>query len=177
MRPRTSGTTMLGGIAFLLMTASIFLATRPAGLEDWFGGLDRMYQVHKIMGVASLLFVLTHFFFVPKSLPEGVDPIANPLVPSGPFGMIAMILLVLSLALALNRKISYSRWRPVHKVMGLVYILIIAHFMSAPARFRRDLQRLGHPARARRDRRRAVVLLLGLRDEQAHRAEATRSPR
>jgi len=132
---RTTGTTMLGGIAFLLMTASIFLATRPAGLEDWFGGLDRMYQVHKIMGVASLLFVLTHFFFVPKSLPEGVDPVANPLVPSGPFGMIAMILLVLSLALALNRKISYSRWRPMHKLMGLVYGLIIAHFMSAPAVF------------------------------------------
>jgi predicted ferric reductase len=132
---RIAGTTMLGGVAFLLMTASIFLATRPAGLEDWFGGLDRMYQVHKVLGVVSLLFVLAHFFFVPKELPAGVDAALNPIAPSGPFGMFAMILLVLSLALALNRKISYSRWRPVHKVMGLVYVLIIAHFMSAPGVF------------------------------------------
>ena len=43
--PRTSGTTMLGGIAFLLMTCSILLSTRLPWFEEIFGGLDRMYQV------------------------------------------------------------------------------------------------------------------------------------
>ncbi|MEM8540253.1 MAG: ferredoxin reductase family protein [Pseudomonadota bacterium] len=133
--PRTTGTTMLGGIAFLLMTCSIVLSTRLLAFEDWFGGLDRMYQVHKVAGVVSALFVLVHFFGVPKELPAGIDPVANALVPSVPLGMGALILLVISLALALNRRISYSRWRPMHKLMGLVYFLSIGHFMMAPPIF------------------------------------------
>lgn len=133
--PRTTGTTMLGGIAFLLMSTSMLLSTRILAFEDWFGGLDRMYQVHKVAGVMSALFVLIHFVGVPKELPKGVDPIANALFPSMPMGMAALVLLIVSLGLALNRKISYSRWRPMHKIMGLMYFLVIGHFMTAPAIF------------------------------------------
>ena len=133
--PRTTGTVMLGGVAFLLMTVSILLAARPGFLESAFGGLDRMYQVHKFCGITAGLLILVHFFGVPKDLPVGADPVANPLAPSGPLGMIAMILLVISLGLALNRKISYNRWRGPHKLMGVVYILVIGHFMTAPGVF------------------------------------------
>lgn len=49
--------------------------------------------------------------------------------------MAAMVLLVIGLFMALNRKISYSRWRNPHKVMALVYILVIGHFMNAPGIF------------------------------------------
>lgn len=135
IEPRAVGTTMIGGIAFLLMTTSIVLSTRIAAFEEWFGGLDRMYQVHKVAGTVALLFVLVHFFGVPKDLPVGVDPIANPVVPSAPLGMISLILLVIGLALTLNRRIAYSRWRPTHRVMGVVYILTVGHFMTAPAVF------------------------------------------
>ena len=132
---RTTVTTMLGGVAFLLMTTAILLSTRLAALEDWFGGLDRMYQVHKVCGVVASLIVLVHFFGVPKELPPGVDPATNQTVPSAPLGMIALILLVISLAITLNRKIAYHRWRIAHKAMGLVYFLVIGHFMTAPAVF------------------------------------------
>lgn len=132
---RTTLTTMLGGIAFLLMTSSILLSTRLTVVEDWFGGLDRMYQVHRVAGVFTALFALVHFFGVPKELPEGVDAALNSLVPSAPLGMLGLIFLVIGLFVALNRKIRYSRWRPTHKVMALVYVLIIGHFMTAPAIF------------------------------------------
>lgn len=135
IEPRAVGTTMLGGVAFLLMTTSIVLSTRLNVFEDVFGGLDRMYQVHKVAGVTALFFILVHFFGVPKELPPGVDPVSNPIAPSAPLGMIAMILLVIGLALTLNRKLSYSRWRPTHRIMGVVYILTIGHFMTAPAIF------------------------------------------
>ena len=132
---RTLATTALGGIAFLLMTSSIVLSTRLAALEDLFGGLDRMYQVHRVAGVLCALFALVHFFAVPKELPAGVDPAANSLTPSGPLGMLGLIILVIGLFVALNRKIRYSVWRPTHKVMGLVYVLIIGHFTTAPGVF------------------------------------------
>lgn len=132
---RTTGTTMLGGIAFLLMTSSVVLSTRLEIFEDLFGGLDRMYQVHRVAGTFAAIFALVHFFGVPKDLPEGVDPALNALVPSAPLGMLGLIFLVIGLFVALNRKIRYSRWRPTHKVMALVYVLIIGHFMTAPGIF------------------------------------------
>jgi len=133
--PRTTGTTMLGGIAFLLMTSSVILSTRLEIFEDLFGGLDRMYQVHRVAGTFAAIFALVHLFGVPKELPVGVDPVANAMVPSVPLGILGLILLVVGLFIALNRKIRYSRWRPTHKVMALVYVLIIGHFMTAPGIF------------------------------------------
>lgn len=133
--PRTIGTTAIGGIAFLLMTTTIVLATRLQAAENLFGGLDRMYQVHKYCGVSAGLLVLPHFFSVPKELPADADPVIMALFPSAPLGMLALILLVISLAITLNRKIPYHRWRLPHKAMGMVYFLVIAHFMTAPAIF------------------------------------------
>ena len=133
--PSITGSIMLGGIAFLFMTVSILLSTRLAIFEDMFGGLDRSYQVHRAAGVIASLFVLVHFFTSPKELPAGADPIANAMVPSSPMGMLAMIFLIIGLFVALNRKIRYSTWRPLHKFMALVYVFIIAHFMTAPSVF------------------------------------------
>lgn len=132
---RTTATTMLGGISFLLMTCSVVLATRLEIFEEMFGGLDRMYQVHRVAGTFTAVFALVHFFGVPKELPTGIDAAVNSLFPSAQLGMISMVLLVIGLFVALNRKISYSRWRAPHKIMALVYILVIGHFMNAPGIF------------------------------------------
>ncbi|MCY6383353.1 ferredoxin reductase family protein [Hoeflea prorocentri] len=132
---RTTMTTLLGGFAFLLMTVAIVLSTRLRAAEALFGGLDRMYQVHKYCGVIAGLLVLLHFLGVPKALPAGVSELEMSLVPSAPMGMVALILLVISLALTLNRKIPYHRWRLPHKAMGLVYLLVVGHFLLAPPIF------------------------------------------
>jgi len=126
---------LLGGIAFLLMTITIFLSTRLVFLEDMFGGLDQMYQVHKVCGVLSGLLVLLHFFLSPKELPAGVSEIEMAMVPSAPLGMLSLIFIVISLAITLNRKIPYHKWRLPHKAMGLVYFMVIGHFMTAPTIF------------------------------------------
>lgn len=132
---RATAATLIGGLAFLLMTSSVFLATRPRFLEDAFGGLDRMYQVHKICGVSAGLLVLLHFFAAPKSVPPGFDAETISLIPSLPLGMLALVSLILSLAITLNRKIPYHRWRIVHKAMGLVYIIAIFHLITVPSIF------------------------------------------
>ncbi|SHI46217.1 Predicted ferric reductase [Shimia gijangensis] len=132
---RTTATTFLGGSAFLLMTCAVVLSTRAPILESLFGGLDRMYQVHRVVGVSAAILALVHFFGVPKELPAGVDPVANVLVPSAPLGMLGLIFLVIGLFVALNRKIRYSFWRPTHKIMALVYLLLVGHFFTAPAIF------------------------------------------
>ncbi len=126
---------MLGGLAFLLMALGIVLSTRAKCLEDIVGGLDRMYQVHRVVGVSAALLVLVHFLLVPKELPPATDLVAISLFPSVPLGILGLIFLVIGLFVALNRKISYSTWRPAHKAMDLVYVLIVGHFMTAPPVF------------------------------------------
>lgn len=127
--------TLIGGFSYLLMAIGIYLSTRPAFLEDAFGGMDAIYKVHKTCGVSAGLLVLAHFFLSPKELPAGVDELVHSLVPSAPLGMISMIALILSLALALNRKIAYHRWRMPHKLMGVVFLLITVHFLTTPEIF------------------------------------------
>ncbi len=123
--------TLAGGTAYLLMATSIFLATRPRFLEDAFGGLDRMYRAHKISGVIAGLLVLVHFFLAPKDLPAGAGAEIS-LAPSSPLGMLSLIALMVLLAMTLNRKIAYHRWRLPHKAMGVVFILVTGHFLTAP---------------------------------------------
>ena len=127
--------TLIGGTAYILMAIAIFLAARPGFVESAFGGLDRMYRVHKFCGVSAGLLVLAHFFAAPKSIPEGIDPTGVAMAPSAPLGMISLILLALSLAITLNRKIAYHRWRLPHKAMGVVFLLVTIHFLTAPAIF------------------------------------------
>ncbi|WP_339692726.1 ferredoxin reductase family protein [Celeribacter baekdonensis] len=129
------GATLLGGIAFILMATANLLAARPRWLEGAFGGLDRMYKVHKYAGTTAGVLALLHFPLSPDAVPEGVDAIHEALVPSAPLGMYAMIFLFLLLALTLNRKIAYHRWRIPHKAMGLVFALVFLHVLMAPVFF------------------------------------------
>lgn len=128
--------TYIGGSAMILMTWALFLATRPLWVENWFGGLDKMYQAHKLIGVSILLLILIHFFAIPKletaeRLPAvGLSAITGWV--ATPFGIISMILLILSVVISLNRKIPYHIWIKPHRLMGLIYIGIFIHMLLSP---------------------------------------------
>ncbi|MDC0766474.1 ferric reductase-like transmembrane domain-containing protein [Streptomyces sp. HD] len=55
-----------GVLSVYLMSCTLVLATRLMWLEQWFGGLDRMYRQHKLYAVWSILLLtphlLLHFF-------------------------------------------------------------------------------------------------------------------
>ena len=54
-----------GSCAAICMALGMLLSARPRAVETAFGGLDRMYKVHKYLGVASLLLFMAHFATVP----------------------------------------------------------------------------------------------------------------
>ena len=49
-----------------------------------------------------------------------------------PCGMSTMILLVLSVVIALNRKISYQTWLKPHRLMGVLFGLAVLHMLLTP---------------------------------------------
>jgi len=54
---------LLGTCALVYMAASCVLASRWSVVENVFGGLDRVYEVHKWLGIWALVFATYHFVF------------------------------------------------------------------------------------------------------------------
>lgn len=142
----------MGSCAVICMSLGLVLSARPRAVERWFGGLDRMYQVHKYLGVAMLLLVFAHFLTIPGGGPPEEPPAAPvaaaeapaPTAPSAPaappappaaefelpidtVGRVALAGFVLLLILTLNRKVPYHRWYSTHRLMGLFFAVAALH--------------------------------------------------
>ncbi len=52
-----------GFIAICCMSVAMILALRPRWPERWFGGLDKMYRLHKWLGIAGLIFAVVHWLW------------------------------------------------------------------------------------------------------------------
>lgn len=102
---------------------NFLMATRARWVERIFGGLDKMYLIHRRSGVIAVFLLLAHFIVVPRDLTA-----FNPGKPLG-FYAFALILIgvLLSAAPVFKRKIPYHRWINIHKLMGIFYVMGVMH--------------------------------------------------
>ena len=49
-----------GSCSVICMALGMVFSARPRAMETAFGGLDRMYRLHKHLGVAALLLFIAH---------------------------------------------------------------------------------------------------------------------
>ena len=52
-----------GVIAMVAMSVAMMLALRPRWPERWMGGLDKMYRLHKWLGVTALVVAVAHWLW------------------------------------------------------------------------------------------------------------------
>ena len=120
---------MISSSAMILWACGIFLSNKPRFAEPYFGGLDRMYIVHKNINILALLLILVHLIIVPTSETGGPGVwIGWVTFPS----MLIMVLLSVSSRVPLISslaRLSYDRWRNLHRYMGLLYILGATHML------------------------------------------------
>lgn len=129
-----------GVVAFSMMAVNLFLATRPALIEPMVGGLDRVYELHKWIGISVIVLILIHtqLRFVqlegvvaPGSLAETSVKVAEP-------AFYAMLILLLVSAVKrlprLPYEIPYHIWRQSHRLVGVVFLALVFHqyFVKAP---------------------------------------------
>lgn len=50
-----------GVLAIGCMSLAMILAMRPRWPEAWLGGLDKMYRLHKWLGIAALVIAIVHW--------------------------------------------------------------------------------------------------------------------
>ena len=102
---------------------NFLMATRAKWVEKLFGGLDKMYLIHRRSGVIAVVLLLLHFIVVPRDLVE--------FNAGKPLGFYAFILIILGVIISavpfFKRKIPYHKWINIHKLMGAFYVLAVIH--------------------------------------------------
>lgn len=138
-----------GLLGMVMMSVGMVLAVRPVWFEPYLGGLDKMYRLHKWLGIGGLVMAITHWLVVqtPKwatqwglmSRPSGGRP---PRVPeTEPFfqwlqsmrgaaeglGEWAFYAAVVLIAIALVKKFPYRWFFLSHRLLAVVYLVLVFH--------------------------------------------------
>lgn len=123
-----------GAGALALMAVAALLSARLRWIEAPFGGLDRMYRVHKWLGVWALVLASLHMLFKPAGPGWEMAAILSLPPPWTRFvRQLSYVGLVSILVLALNRNIRYSVWRWWHKLSGPLFAVAVLHWLSIKA--------------------------------------------
>lgn len=124
--------TSIGDIAALvglvLFSLSLLLSARLQFTEKLFGGLNRVYIAHHLIGGTAFLLLLLHPIFVTIAFLPAAPKIAlAQILPSvkweANFGIAAMAILMGLLVLTYYIDLPYQIWRFTHKFMGLALFL------------------------------------------------------
>jgi predicted ferric reductase len=121
----------------------IVLSTRWRFLEHLFGGLDKVYQVHKRIGRWSFFLILFHPLFLAVDRWPDAPAFLQAMWfyrPKGDLylwghnvGVIALLGFAVLIALTLWVKIPYPRWKKTHEFFGLLYIIVCVHIFLVNA--------------------------------------------
>lgn len=122
---------ILGTTALAYMAVSCLLASRWRVVESFFGGLDRVYDAHKWLGIWALVFASYHFVFKANlDVWNSVPILELPKYWTRLVRQLSYVALGMIVLLALNRNIPYSVWRWWHKLSGPLFLIVILHWLS-----------------------------------------------
>jgi predicted ferric reductase len=129
--------------ATVMMCWCIVLSTRWQFLERFFGGLDKVYQVHKRIGRWSFFLIMLHpIFLAVDRLPDILaflqamwfyQPQGDRYLWGQNVGVIALLGFAVLMALTLWVKIPYHLWKRTHEYLGLVLLIVCAHILLVNA--------------------------------------------
>ena len=129
--------------ATVLMCTSIVLSTRWRFLERFFGGLDKVYQVHKRIGRWAFFLILLHPVFLAFDRLPDVPAFLRAMwfhIPEGDrylwgqnMGVAALMGFALLITLTLWVKIPYHQWKKTHEYFGLLLLIVCAHVFLVKA--------------------------------------------
>ncbi|MDZ7757986.1 ferric reductase-like transmembrane domain-containing protein [Rhodohalobacter sp.] len=127
----SSQITALTGFSMFALT--FVLSARWKWMEDYFGGLDKMYHLHHTMARTALVLLLIHpILLASRFIPGELDKVFWYLLPVHrkveiDFGSWALWGLILLMLVTIVIKLPYDKWKITHKFMGVFFILGILH--------------------------------------------------
>ncbi len=144
---RGSMVQLTGLLAMTCMSLATILALRPRWPERWIDGLDKMYRLHKWLGIGGLVLAIVHWLWSqgPKwavgfgwlARPErGPRPVSANMVEEAlrswrgsaeGIGEWAFYAAVLLIAVALIERIPYRLFYKTHRWLAAVYLVLVFH--------------------------------------------------
>ncbi|MBT8155656.1 ferric reductase-like transmembrane domain-containing protein [Epibacterium ulvae] len=116
----------LGLAALILMAWGQILSTRLPGIESLFGGLDRVYVLHKWTGITAMAAVLLHDTIDAEMRGLGRETILNEIAETlGEFSLYGLLILVV---ISVATFIPYQLWKWTHKAIGALFAAGTFHF-------------------------------------------------
>ena len=115
-----------GSVALILMGIAQLLATRWPGLEVIFGGLDRIYVLHKWLGISAMAAVLVHDTVDADILGIRAETVLSNLAETA--GEISLYGLLILIILSIATFVPYHLWKYTHKLMGAFFAASAFHF-------------------------------------------------
>lgn len=114
------------------MSQCLILAARPSLLEPLFGGLDRIYRVHKWLGISAMALMIGHQLVEPhfkRWTPEtAIGELAGETGEFALYGFIGLVLVSWFKRLPyLNLEIPYQFWRLSHRLTGVLFAIVAFH--------------------------------------------------
>ncbi|QBH98244.1 oxidoreductase [Limnobaculum zhutongyuii] len=129
---------LTGILSFGYMSVAMLLAIRPAWLEKRLNGLDKMYRLHKYLGIGSLVALSAHWlaFKAGKWLTQA-GVVQRPFRPEAPginwhaiandIGEWAFYAFIVFALVSLLKVVSYKRFVILHKLAGVIFIAGAVH--------------------------------------------------
>lgn len=115
----------IGSVSIITMGISMMLSTRIMGLEPIFGGLDRIYIVHKWLGILAVVTILIHDT-VDAEL-QGRETFLTDLGET--LGEVSLYGILILVVITIVTFIPYHLWLWTHKFMGLFFTFSAAHYI------------------------------------------------
>lgn len=137
-----------GVLGIGVMSVAMLLAVRPVMLEPYLGGLDKMYRLHKWLGISGLALSVTHWLMAqgPKWL-VGWGLLERPVRPPRPalpadsiqqffldqrhlaesIGEWAFYAALALMVLALIKRFPYRHFFKIHHLLAVAYLALVWH--------------------------------------------------
>jgi predicted ferric reductase len=122
---------LTGLVGLTLFALTFILTTRLKFIEKSFGGLDKVYKTHHLIGSLAFVLLLFHpILLVLKFIPSNFRQAMVFLLPSTlpvNLGIIALLSMTLVIILTLYISMKYQNWKLSHKLMGIVFFIALTH--------------------------------------------------
>ncbi len=125
----------LGSASIAAMSLALILAARLKLLEPLFGGLDRMYGVHKWLGIAALALMIGHNTIEPELehfvRETRLGEFASDVGEIALNGLIGLILISWIKRIPFTRlELPWPIWRFTHRFTGLLFAVAVFHQLA-----------------------------------------------
>lgn len=146
---RASMVQLTGIVAVGCMGLAVILAVRPLWPQGWLGGLDKMYRLHKWLGISALVVSIIHWLWakgpkwavgwgwLERPARGARAAIENPVEAwfssqrglAESLGEWAFYAAVVLIALALIRRFPYRLFYKTHRLLAVAYLVLAFHAM------------------------------------------------